>query len=113
MVEDWQADLELFCRIDGNRGSFDDLIARYYRLSDFLDPGDRTRLVYRGVIERWRPKYGKGMVRDLQAKHVEAMMAEMLPHRRAANMLRKRLNALMRFAIQPGIATTRPSDQAL
>ncbi len=91
-----------------NPGSFDDLIARYYRSPDFLDPGDRTRVVYRGVIERWRPKYGKAMVRDLQAKHVEAMMAEMLPHRTAANMLRKRLNALMRFAIRQGMATTNP-----
>lgn len=91
-----------------NPGSFDDLIARYYRSPDFLDPGDRTRVVYRGVIERWRPKYGKAMVRDLQAKHVEAIMAEMLPHRTAANMLRKRLNALMRFAIRQGMATTNP-----
>ena len=35
-------------------GSFDDLIARYYRSPDFLDPSERTRVVYRGVIERWR-----------------------------------------------------------
>ncbi|MEW6628690.1 MAG: tyrosine-type recombinase/integrase [Pseudomonadota bacterium] len=89
-------------------GSFNDLIGRYYRSPDFLDPGDRTRVVYRGVIERWRVKYGKAMVRDLQARHVESMMAEMLPYRTAANMLRKRLNALMKFAIRQGMATTNP-----
>ena len=89
-------------------GSFDDLIARYYRSPDFLDPSDRTREVYRGVIERWRVKYGKAMVRDLEARHVEDMMAEMLPHRTAANMLRKRLRALMDFAIRQGIATANP-----
>lgn len=89
-------------------GSFDDLIGRYYRSPDFLDPGERTRAVYRGVIERWRVKYGSALVRDLQAKHVEAMMAEMLPHRTAANMLRKRLRALMQFAIRQGMATTNP-----
>lgn len=89
-------------------GSFDDLVNRYYRAPDFLDPSDRTREVYRGVIERWRTKYGKGKVRDLQARHVEAMMAEMLPHRTAANMLRKRLRALMDFAIRQGMATTNP-----
>lgn len=89
-------------------GSFDDLVNRYYRSPDFLDPGDRTREVYRGVIERWRVKYGRGMVRDLRARHVEAMMAEMLPHRTAANMLRKRLRALMDFAIRQGIVTTNP-----
>lgn len=89
-------------------GTFDDLIARYYRSPDFLDPGERTREVYRGVIERWRVKYGAGKVRDLEARHVASMMAEMLPHRTAANMLRKRLNALMKFAIREGLASSNP-----
>ncbi len=89
-------------------GTFDDLINRYYRSPDFLDPSDRTREVYRGVIERWRTKYGRGKVLDLEARHVEAMMSEMLPHRTAANMLRKRLRALMQFAIRQGMATTNP-----
>jgi integrase len=89
-------------------GTFDDLIVRYYRSPDFLDPSDRTREVYRGVIERWRARYGKGKVRDLQPRHVADMMAEMLPHRTAANMLRKRLRALMQFAIRQGMTTTNP-----
>ena len=89
-------------------GSFDDLIARYYRSPDFLDPGERTQAVYRGVIERWRVKYGSAMVRDLEPRHVADMMAAMLPHRTAANMLRKRLRALMQFAIREGMATTNP-----
>ena len=89
-------------------GSFHDLIARYYRSPDFLDPSERTREVYRGVIERWRTKYGDGLVRDLRTFHVEKMMAEMMPHRTAANMLRKRLGALMNFAIRQGIVATNP-----
>ncbi len=95
-------------------GSFDDLIGRYYRSADFLDPGERTRTVYRGVIERWRNRtrkgrrYGEIMVRDLEARHVEAMLSETLPHRTAANMLRKRLSALMKFAIRIGMARTNP-----
>lgn len=90
-------------------GSFDDLLVRYYRSPDFLDPSDRTRVVYRGTLERWRNRarkgrrYGEAMVRDLRAQHVETMLAEMLPHRTAANMLRKRLSALMRFAERIGM----------
>ena len=91
-------------------GTFDDLISRYYRSPDFLDPGARTQEVYRGVIERWRVKYGKAKVRDLEAKHVSAMMAKMLPHRTAANMLRKRLRALMHFGIREGMATVNPVE---
>ena len=89
-------------------GSFHDLIGRYYRSPDFLDPSERTREVYRGVIERWRVKYGDGMVRDLRASHVEKMMAEMLPYRTAANMLRKRLNGLLNFAVRQGFVATNP-----
>lgn len=89
-------------------GSFDDLIGRYYRSPDFLDPGERTQVVYRGVIERWRVKYGACLVRDLRASDVENMMALMLPHRTAANMLRKRLLALMSFAIRQGTVTSNP-----
>ena len=89
-------------------GSFHDLIGRYYRSPDLLDPGDRTREVYRGVIERWRAKYGNGLVRDLRSSHVEKKMAEMLPHRTAANMLPKRLSALLNFAIRQGFVATNP-----
>lgn len=96
-------------------GSFDDLLARYYQSPDFLDPSERTRVVYRGVLERWRETRGKNgarfgslMVRDLQASHVEKMMAAMLPHRTAANMLRKRLSALMKFAVRLGMTPTNP-----
>ena len=97
------------------QGSFDDLISRYYRSPDFADPGERTRTVYRGVIERWRNlkgrdgrRYGEAMVRDLRASHVELMMTAMLPHRTAANMLRKRLSALMRFAVRIDLARENP-----
>lgn len=96
-------------------GSFDDLLIRYYQSPDFLDPGERTRVVYRGVLERWRETTGKSgvrfgalMVRDLQAAHVEKMMAAMLPHRTAANMLRKRLSALMKFAVRIGMTAVNP-----
>lgn len=96
-------------------GTFDDLIGRYYRSPDFLDPSERTRVVYRGVIERWREtkgktgqRFGSIAVRDLRAAHIEKMMAAMLPHRTAANMLRKRLRALMSFAVRVGMAEGNP-----
>lgn len=96
-------------------GSFDDLIGRYYRSPDFLDPSERTQVVYRGVIERWRStvgqdgtRYGTVMVRDLETRHVARMMAALLPRRTSANMLRKRLRALMDFAIREGMAVINP-----
>lgn len=89
-------------------GSFHDLISRYYRSPDFLDIGERTQAVYRGELERWRAKYGGAMVRDLEPRHIADMMAEMMPHRTAANHLRKRLRALMQFAIRQGLRADNP-----
>jgi len=95
-------------------GTFDDLLEHYYRSPDFLDPAERTRNNYRRVLELWRSRmrkgvrYGEIIVADLKARHVELMLAELLPHRTAANMLRKRLSALMRFGIRAGLASTNP-----
>jgi integrase len=96
-------------------GSFDELLALYYASPKFLNPGARTQVVYRNVLERWREtrtksgkRYGDGFVRDLTAAHVEDMMAAMLPHRTSANMLRKRLAALMDFAVVRGKAAGNP-----
>lgn len=96
-------------------GTFDDLLTRYYRSPDFLNPGERTRVVYRGVLERWRATkgqngltYGELLVRDLRSKHVERMMTNMLPHRTAANMLRKRLLAVMAFAVRQEMVSNNP-----
>jgi integrase len=95
-------------------GTFDELLEHYYRSPDFLDPAPRTRNNYRRVLELWRARMRKGVrygeitVADLKARHIELMLAELLPHRTAANMLRKRLSALMRFGIRAGLANTNP-----
>lgn len=96
-------------------GTFDELLALYYASSKFLSPSERTRVVYRGVLERWREtrtksgkRYGSAYVRDLTAAHVDEMMAAMIPYRTAANMLRKRLAALMDFAVVRGKAVGNP-----
>jgi integrase len=95
-------------------GTFDELLEHYYRSPDFLDPSPRTRANYRRVLELWRARmrkgvrYGEILVADLKARHVELMLAEQLPHRTAANMLRKRLSALMRFGIRAGLASSNP-----
>jgi len=90
------------------RGTFNALLVRYYRSPEFLDTGDRTQVVYRGVLDRWAAKYGECLVKDLETRHVADMIAEMLPHRTAANMLRKRLRALMAFAVSNNEATINP-----
>lgn len=89
-------------------GSFDDLISRFYVSPDFLALRDRTKLVYRNDLERWRSKYGKALVRDLRPSHVEQMLAERLPHKTSANNLRKRLSQLITYAVRLELAASNP-----
>lgn len=97
-------------------GTFDELLARYYRSPEFLDLRDSTKRVYRGVFERWREKRGKtsgkrrgaAKVSDLKASHLTEWMGEMIEDRNAANMLRKRLSALMDFAVRNDLARVNP-----
>ncbi len=102
-------------------GTFDHLLGRYYSSPEYLNLKPQSRETYRGIFERWREtktpsgrRYGEAMVRDLTAALVEKMMADMLPHRAAANTLRKRLGALMALAVRHGdvhhnpVLNTRP-----
>lgn len=89
-------------------GSFNDLLARFYRSPEWLDPSDRTRAVYRGVLEAFRRDHGHRMVAELQVRHVEAILAKKADTPTAANILRKLLARLMAFAIRQGMRRDNP-----
>ena len=96
-------------------GTFDELIGWYYASPAYQGLSAASRTTYRGIYERWREtttpsgrRYGSAMVRDLTAQRVEEMMAAMLPHRAAANTLRKRLGALMKLAVKRRLIISNP-----
>ncbi len=92
-------------------GSFDDLIARFYRSPEWLSPSDRTREVYRGVIELFRAEHGKRLVKEMRVQHVQAVLARKAATPTAANILRKMLRRLMGFAVQLEWRTDNPVEQ--
>lgn len=79
-------------------GSFDDLIARFYRSSEWADLKPSTQEVYRGILERFRTTYGTRLVSGMTAQHISNLMAKMKATPTAANNLKKRLNQLFKFA---------------
>lgn len=89
-------------------GSFDDLIVRFYSSAAFLAPGERTQAVYRGVLERFRAEHGHRLVRDLEAKHVAAMMDKRHKTPTAANILRKTLARVVDHGILLGMRANNP-----
>jgi integrase len=91
------------------KGSFDDLIARFYRSKTWNDIKESTRETYRGELERFRAQYGDRTVAKMNAKHVSNLLARMADKPSAANNLKKRLSQLFDFAIIQGLRTDNPA----
>ena len=82
-------------------GSINDLVARYYRSSDYLGGSDMTRRKARSILENFRDAHGGKMVSNLQFEHVDALLAKKAAtHPAAARNLRKQLRRLFAFAVK-------------
>lgn len=92
-----------------NPGSFDDLIARFYRSAEWSSLKETTQATYRGEIERFRATYGERAVATMTAGHVASLMAKMAATPSAANNLKKRLGQLFQFAILIGLRRDNPA----
>lgn len=90
-------------------GSFDDLIARFYRSPAFAGISAQTQRIYRGELERFRALYGSRSAATMTAQHVSGLMAKMQDTPSAANNLKKRLGQLFDFAILIGLRTDNPA----
>lgn len=90
-------------------GTFNDLIARYYKSSAFTTLAASTRNTYRGQIELFRKDHGDKPVTALKAKHVDAILGKLAQTSTAqAHKLRKRLSTLMRLAVKWEYVTDNP-----
>lgn len=97
-------------------GSVSDVIARYYSDTSYLDLRPTTQTVYRGVLERFRAKFGDDPMRAFDAQRIQRVMNAMRHKPHAAARLRKLLAQLYTIArrerIVPGtfdpVKDTRP-----
>lgn len=80
-------------------GSFDDLIARFYRSQVWSELKATTQETYRGELERFRAKYGDRNAATMQARHISNLITKMKATPSAANNLLKRLRQLFEYAI--------------
>ncbi|MBB4856968.1 integrase [Novosphingobium chloroacetimidivorans] len=90
-------------------GSFDDLITRFYRSTEWSDLKASTQETYRGELERFRAKYGDRTAATMTAKHIDTLIGQMKKTPSAANNLRKRLGQLFDFAQRQGMRTDNPA----
>lgn len=90
-------------------GTFNAVRPAYYCSTAFLGlapGGQRTR---RNILERWFEKYGDGPVKDLQRKHVAAMIDAKATTPGAARDLLRALRSLLRFCVLAGLREDDPT----
>ena len=80
-------------------GTFDDLIARFYRAQEWAELATSTQNTYRGELERFRAKYGSRSAKTMQARHIKKLIGNMASTPSAANNLKKRLSQIFDLAI--------------
>jgi integrase len=90
-------------------GSMNAVIVRYYRSAGFAGLRDSTKAVRRGIIERFRVKYGDCLVKTLKPRHVKDIMAKMSATPEAANNLLKVLRQLLNEAIDMELIVANPA----
>lgn len=93
-------------------GSVSAAIVGYYGSAEFVGLADTTKAVYRGVLERFREKHGNGPIATMQTKHVNAIIDGMAATPAAASNLRKRLHAVMAWAVGAGMREDNPVANA-
>jgi len=89
-------------------GTVSALIAIYYETTDFLSLAKSTQVTYRGILERFRERYGHQNVRAMRGEHVRTILARMKETPAAANNLLDRLRVLMELAIDEGWRNDNP-----
>jgi integrase len=80
----------------------------YYSSTEFKALADTTKAVYRGVLDRLVEKHGDGPVAGLQAKYINNLIDEMADTPSAASNFRKRLKAVMDYAVSVGMRADNP-----
>jgi integrase len=87
-------------RTAGEKGTFRRLLADYYGSPTFLKSELRTQSITRSILERFAVEHGHRMVAGMTTAHVERIVGALSETPGAANNLRKRLRALLNFAIK-------------
>jgi integrase len=87
------------------------LVREFYKTKEFLALAESTQKTYRNTLDRFCDEHGHKLVIDLQAKHLDDILAKMVKTPAAANQLRKRLKQILKLAVKKQWIKINPVDQ--
>ncbi len=93
-------------------GSVAAAILGYYGSAEFKGLAPSTKATYRGILDRFRARHGDGPIAGLQTKHVNMIIDGVADTPSAASNLRKRLSAVMEYAVSVGMRSDNPVKAA-
>jgi integrase len=93
-------------------GSVSAAIVGYYKSAEFKSLSESSQRNYRRILELFRAEHGSKRLAKLETRHVNRMIDERADTPVAAMHLRKRLNAVMKWAIGDGMITVNPVTAA-
>ncbi|MCA1399139.1 tyrosine-type recombinase/integrase [Bradyrhizobium sp. BRP56] len=89
-------------------GSIAAAVNGYYRSTEFKGLAKSTQDVYSGVLDRFVEKHGDGPIATMQPKNINIIIDEMADTPSAASNFRKRLKAVMDYAVSAGLRSDNP-----
>ena len=93
----------------GVPGSFDRLLAEYFKSSKFLKNKPSSQNVTRGILMRFAADHGHRQVAHMEPKNMVVIMGKMSKTPAAANNLMKKLRVLFKFARLMGYCRDDPT----
>lgn len=93
----------------GVPGSFDRLIADYFRSPRFLKTKASSQAVTRGILLRFAKEHGHRQVAEMQPKNLMTILGKMSSTPAAANNLLKKIRALIQYARLMGYCSHDPT----
>lgn len=93
-------------------GSVAAAVHGYYSSLEFRSLAPSTQAVYRGILDRFVAKHGDGPIAGIATRHVNLLIDSMADTPTAASNFRKRLKAVMDYAVSAGMRSDNPVTMA-
>ena len=87
-------------RTAGEKGTFRRLLSDYYASPTFLKSKFRTQSVTKAILDKFAVEHGHRKVAEMTTAHAERIVGALSAKPGAANNLRKRLRAVLNYAVK-------------
>lgn len=90
-------------------GTLSALIVAYYQSYNFRKLNPRTQYVYRGILDRFRTRFGDGPAKLLKPTHIKDILDKQADRPGATKNLLKALRQAFQYGVERGLVNSNPA----